>query len=440
MSKKIVVLLFSFIILLLSCNTTEPPPPPPDDKPTITLELDDAQCTEAWILLKSTKLQIPKSITLKQYNPDGDSISTTINLIATDTLLYIDSLLPNQTYTFQSLNQPINQAEVKSNVLNVTTMDTTSHSFTWQMFTFGGEIGSSVLNDVAIIDENDIWAVGKIYIADTSSLGYTKYNAVHWDGQNWELKRILYATSFNPIYAIFAFDSDDIWFGIGSMIHWNGTAYRSITTAPAFPSLVNKIWGTSSNDLYIVGNSGNIAHYNGQIWSRIESGTELNINDIWGDYNQMTQQWEILAVASNIFGGFEKEVVKIDETDAQILNKDGIEETLRSVWFESNRKYYVVGSGTYEKNHLYEEFWKGNPLDITIYFENRIRGNNINDVYVVGAFGEFLHFNGVRWKSYLSELGIISGSYLSVDIKNNLVIAVGYETPQAKIIIGQRTQ
>ena len=26
---------------------------------------------------------------------------------------------------------------------------------------------------------------------------------------------------------------------------------------------MNKIWGSSSNDLYVVGNAGNIAHYNG---------------------------------------------------------------------------------------------------------------------------------------------------------------------------------
>jgi hypothetical protein len=59
-------------------------------------------------------------------------------------------------------------------------MDTTSHNFTFESWTFG-TIGSSVLYDVAIINppaggeagETQIWAVGEIMIADTSQNGYT---------------------------------------------------------------------------------------------------------------------------------------------------------------------------------------------------------------------------------------------------------------------------
>ncbi|MBK7500058.1 MAG: hypothetical protein IPI19_13450 [Ignavibacteriales bacterium] len=44
---------------------------------------------------------------------------------------------------------------------------------------------------------------------------------------------------------------------------------------------LNKLWGISSNDLYAFGNNGNIAHYNnGSSWTKIESGTTLNLTDI----------------------------------------------------------------------------------------------------------------------------------------------------------------
>jgi len=85
---------------------------------------------------------------------------------------------------------------------------------------------------------------------------------------------------------------------------------------------------------------------------------------------------------------------------------------LSSVWFRPNRKYYAVGSGIYQKYNLTDAVWKDDSLGrITNYHVNKIRANDINDVFVVGAFGEVLHFNGVRWKSYLSELGVLSGSY-----------------------------
>ena len=97
------IFLFNFFILsvfLATCNSIEPPPPPPDE-PTLTLELDDVQCTEAWIELTTTNLTLPAELILKQINPTGDTLSQVSILNTQDSLLYIDSLLPNQTYNFQ---------------------------------------------------------------------------------------------------------------------------------------------------------------------------------------------------------------------------------------------------------------------------------------------------------------------------------------------------
>ena len=428
------IILLSLILLLLisaSCNTTEPP-----SNTTLTLKLEDVSCIEAWIKLKTTNLQLPTTLTLIQFNPTGDTVTQNIILSNADSLLYIDSLLPNQTYKFIAT---IEQSNNKSNELSVTTLDTTSHNFTFQSWTFG-TIGSSTLYDVAIINENNIWAVGEIYVADTSINGYTKYNAVHWDGNNWELKKIG-GYGYWPCRTVFAFSATDIWFE--GTIHWDGSNYTvHMNGWPLMPNgdnwQVNKMWGSSPNDLYAVGNNGNIAHYNGQSWSKIESGTDLNINDIWGDYNEKTKQWEILAVASNIYSGYDKNVINIKNNSSEILNKDGIEEVLSGVWFQSNKKYYLVGSGTYEKKYLTDIIWKGDPLDITNYFENSIRANDINDIIIVGAFGEVLHFNGICWKSFINETFLSNGTYLSGDIKNNLIIALGYQYAQAIITIGQR--
>ena len=190
-------------------------------------------------------------------------------------------------------------------------MDTTSHNFTWQTFTFGGQAGSCTLYDVAIIDENDIWAVGEIYLLD--SLGQPDplpYNAVHWDGNEWELKRIQTILRGNlvtvPLTGIFAFSSNDIWM-VGSLpIHGDGQNWIMYDVRSTVdPSLsLSKAWGSSTNDMYFVGNSGSIAHYQNGQWSRIESpigagGTELNIQDIYGAYNNQTGNYEILAVASD---------------------------------------------------------------------------------------------------------------------------------------------
>jgi hypothetical protein len=66
-----------------------------------------------------------------------------------------------------------------------------------------------------------------------------------------------------------------------------------------------------------------------------------------------------------------------------------------------------------------------------------IRGNGINDIYSVGAFGETLHYNGVRWKSFIDETGF-DGGYGDIAVKNNVIVAVGYEGQLAKVMIGKK--
>lgn len=423
---KTIIKFISFVILLcfISCDTNEPPL-----NSTITLKLEDISCTEAWIELNTTNIQLPTTATLKQNN----QTNSTINLVKADTLLYIDSLLPNQSYSFIASHSGL--SEISSNELNVTTMDTTNHDFTFQTWSFG-DLGSSVLFDVAIVNENNIWAVGEIFISDTSELGYTKYNAVHWNGNEWELKRILYQGSFWDISTIFAFSENDIWFS--AFVRFNGENFIELP----IPSILmgwspNKIWGSSSGDLFVVGNNGNIVHYNGSEWTRIESGTELNINDIWGDYNQKTGEWEILVVASNKFYNEGKRILMIDGFYATELSTINLPWSLSSIWFKSERKYFVAGDGLYYKKKL-NESWVKDLTFIPIY-KDRIRGVRFNDIVVSGSNGLLSHFNGFKWKHYINnELPFFNGRFLSSDIKDNVIIAAGWKDIQAIITMGKR--
>jgi hypothetical protein len=402
----------------------------------LMLSVEDVSCTEAWVELTSTNLQIPATLNLLK----DDNLIKTINLQTADTLLYLDSLLPNKTYNFQ-LTSILNP--VSSNELSITTMDTTSHNFTWETFEFG-TIGSSVLYDVAIIDENNIWAVGEIMIADTSENGYTIYNAVHWDGIEWSLKRIMFYTicgqqhqNAYPAASILAFSENEIWIAMkGSQIaRIEGTT--QIATY-CIPVSVNKLWGISSLNLYAVGNNGNIAHYNGIQWTKIESGTTLNINDIWGDFNNKTGEWEILAVASDFGTSLEKEILQIKNN---VVTKHQLSSQmwpLKAVWFVPNKQYYVAGAGVYQKRFLTDTQWKNEATDITTYSTTAIRGNDVNDVIGVGAFGDIIHFNGIVWKNDYTEPLLGYGTYGSVEIKNNLLIAVGDNYNQGVILKGKR--
>jgi hypothetical protein len=418
------LLLSSFV--LFSCKKDNPIPP--EDQPQASLTLEDASCTEAWIKLSTVNISLPADVELYK----DSSLAERINLATADTVLYVDSLLPNQLYSFHSIIQSSYQS-ISSNKLPLTTMNTTSHNFTWQTWTFGGQAGSCTLYDVAIINENDIWAVGEIYLND--SLGNAvRYNAVHWDGNNWEIERIPYYYQgqpfYNPIQSIFAFGINDIWFCGNGVIRWDGNQYNPvpIPTNVWGPYQMNKIWGKSSDDLYVVGNEGNIAHYQNGQWSRIESGTDLNINDIWG-YTDNSGNNLILCAASNFGTNDQKKLLKIKDNTVDTVSWSP-QRTLYTVWFNSIYKIYAAGSGVFTN---YGNIWK-EETSVPHYFTFRIRGNGLNDIYASGGYGYFAHFNGYTWKN-IPEISLSGGDYESIATKRNTTCAVGYIGAKAVVAL-----
>ena len=167
-----------------------------------------------------------------------------------------------------------------SPLLQITTMDTTSHDFSWETIEFPSPYGSGVLHDVAIVNENDIWAVRAIF-ADNAK-PWLPYNAVHWDGQQWELKRIKTkacgGVDYPPIRAVFAFSRNDILFAHidGGITYFDGINFNNdCSLVTQLNGSANKMWGRSRNDLYVVSGNGFIAHYNGG------SGGQITIKDPW---------------------------------------------------------------------------------------------------------------------------------------------------------------
>jgi hypothetical protein len=427
----LLILIIQTLLFTTACKqSTEP-----KLEAVLKLELEDASCTEAWIKFSSTNIQIPNSVILIQ---DG-VVRKTINVETQDTLLYIDSLLPNKTYKFQTFIQSSNQQiNTSSNELTVTTMDTTSHEFTWQSWEFG-TIGSSSLYDVAIINENDIWAVGEINIADTSINGYTTYNAVHWDGTKWELKRILYKGGIWVIKTIFAFSSNDIWFS-GYVRYLNGQFIELTIPDILIGWSINKLWGSSSEDLYAVGNNGNIAHWDGRKWTKIESGTTVDLKSVSGNNND-------LFISGNSLDQSESLLLRLTNFQARTVwynnNINGTDPygniiycskvTDNNLFLSSNRGIYreTIGINNQTK-YLF-------PIPRRVY---RITGEKSNDVYTVGTSSSINHYNGLNKREIYIDFTSTSALY-GADSKLNTIVGVGTKVEnaiyhKAIIVVGKR--
>jgi hypothetical protein len=249
--------------------------------------------------------------------------------------------------------------------------------------------------------------------------------------------------AYIPIQTVVAFSTNDVWAASGvELVHWYGSTWTSkaffMVDVP-FDGQVLKMWGTSGNNLYCVGRTGAIYHYNGNTWTKIESGTTLGIQDIYGSLNTKTDKHEVLAVASDIDQNNGKKIIKIDGEKIDYIQDDALGWSIRGIWFKPNMKYYIVGAGIFRKNLLYDQNpWVMYPIgQVASSYSEAIRGNDINDVVTVGDFGEIVHYNGCTWKNY-SDLTGFYGIYCSVAMRGNIIVAVGYNSTRAFIAMGKR--
>jgi len=324
--------------------------------------------------------------------------------------------------------------------------DTTSHDFLWETYTFG-DLASNDLNDVVVVDENNIWAVGEIFVYDPDSswngTGIETFNAVHWNGTEWEYIHIRGSlmNDTGPLYSIWYFDDNDIWVSSGCPEHWDGTKWTlyhlwDMGILSNDDGGVYRIWASSPSNIYFVGYKGSIVHYDGKNFRKLESGTTLDIRDIWGAKNKRSGKWEILAVASN---NQDKCLLRIKNNIATKLSINGLSNILDGIWFIPNYQYYVVGAGIHYKSKLDDSPWSCySSSEVTSYQSHRISGSGINDIFVVGSYCEVVHYNGSTWYNYRNEIPLAGGAFGGISVKDNLVAISGYIGREAVVIIGRR--
>jgi hypothetical protein len=423
-------LLIIATLLIQSCNKpTEPA------KESISVTVEDVSCTEAWLKISDTNANPNITVIVKRDNTD----ILTLNLNKADTVIVDENLLPNKTYTYRAVKQQGSKVVEASKTMTAVTLDTTSHNFTWQTFEFG-QHSSSTLYDVAIIDENNIWAVGEIYMKDSlGNYDHNAYNAMHWDGQKWELKRIMFYTfcpqgpgsGSYPARAIFAFDGENIVISSGSQIAYlkNGVQIKR----ECLPVSVNKIWGTAVNDYYIVGYGGGIAHWNGSSWKKIESGTTLPIMDVYGASDPNTGSYEVLCVSADQALPGHSKILKIENLKVREVATHPEWEPW-GIWFVPERRYFHAGDGLWENRSLHGNWIRNSNLPAL--FKTSIDGQALNDIIVSGAFWLLSHWNGTSWHTYFPR--IQDSSFGTVVIKGNLIIVVGFIENRAVALVGRR--
>jgi len=309
--------------------------------------------------------------------------------------------------------------------------DTTTHNYEWTISQFGTGAGSSYLYDVFAISEDDVWAVGKITTNEQDSLGndLDPYNIIHWDGTQWNLERNLYSGIAVPGQAVFGFNENELYVVAGSTFKWDGISWTDLNVPfGIFDGNVNKFWGTSSSNLFFVGGNGTLVHYNGSDWTKLDSGTDMNIGDICG-----FDDGSFYCVAgTDIAQPNEFLIYKDGQLQNIILHN---ENSKNSLWGSSTTDIYAVGEGIfhYNGNSLQMKEW---PNDVPKILMSSVRGTASNNIFICGHFAFIMHYNGMDWYYYEKLYNHIT--LKSISVLENQVFVVGTDGYNAYIYHGKK--
>jgi hypothetical protein len=286
--------------------------------------------------------------------------------------------------------------------------DTTSHVIQWQLPDTLGTQGT--IRDVWVFDRNNAWAVGEIYLNDsTGKLIYPPFNIARWNGSKWELQisnDVGYL--YSQLYSIYAFAQNDIWVTTDIPEHWDGNKWTFYGSSRSYGGgfWIKKTWGLSSSNLYIVGDGGNIYHFNGSSWIKMTSNTTVDLQDIWGiDGNH------IWATGFNSIDGHSV-VLQFNGTGWSTIydnaNKPANQiQYFNTVWTDNVNYLYLDGGSYTNILNLHDgTFQRTDSLSAWEVF--CLRGTKKSDIFRVGYAGETAHYNGSSWYLY-PELRTLDG-------------------------------
>jgi hypothetical protein len=278
-------------------------------------------------------------------------------------------------------------------------------------------VGSiSILNAVAAVSANDVWAVG------TSTGNQSLIE--HWDGTSWSVVSSPSLPGDGSLSGLAVVSADDIWavgndYGgtsqnsIAVTEHWNGTQW-SIVLSPNFH------WGNalvgatviSTDNVWAVGyyytddtgslTSTLVEHWNGKQWSVVSSPTPTN-----------DEQYPLVSASA------------ISANDIWAVGYGGNsgppEDTLTEHW--NGKKWSIANS----------------PNIGTVSILNGVAAVSTSNVWAVGASGTtnalIEHWNGKSWSTFKNPGSSINGTLLTgvAELSSGNIWAVGYTTNNSNV-------
>jgi hypothetical protein len=189
---------------------------------------------------------------------------------------------------------------------------------------------------------------------------------------------------------------------------------------------LHAVWAASPSDVWAGGDRGELIHFDGSVWERVESEADWSIYDIFGTSPQSIfavgdgaileydgTEWESIGFNEwsyfrAVWASSEHDVF-VAENSSKIFHYDGSAWSemelpaimrLLDLWGASPDDVYAVGDSPGGMIHYDGSAWSIVDLSTAAANVNltSISGSSSHDIYAVG-YGKVLHFDGTEWSA-----------------------------------------
>ena len=316
---------------------------------------------------------------------------------------------------------------------NVTVEGPSSHDWRWEYTIIDPANTKGHLWDVCYINDTCIWAVGEIAYRGEW------YNACLWDGKTWELVKVFdkipgaSQPEVHELRTVYGDTPDNVWFSIGTLfIHWNGENFTTVSSLwRDMKGSVHECWASAPNNIYMGGTNGEIVHYDGHRWKRLENDIEQDITAIHGNGDT------VLVAATGPGDAGPTIFYTIVGEKVEFFAQDSLVHGVHALWFSHLDDIYAEGDGS---SHFNGHEWliirsKMGGLG------NDMAANSRWDILVAGAVSTIRHYNNDNWKQWMPIPGLDYHVCLNgCTIRGDEAWAVGLLTQGTEVLIVKGTR
>jgi hypothetical protein len=207
-----------------------------------------------------------------------------------------------------------------------------------------------------------------------------------WPGDEKMVWKVDYQLAGTSLHSIWGSSGQNIFVvgDSGTILHFNGISWESVASGGG--EALYGVWGSSATDVFAVGANGLIQHFNGTGWRRIDTGLPATV---------LSGVWRNTGSRAYVSGSEVSILSSPAESPWQIMLQQPNYSDFRGIWGSSDANIFAVGE--YGTIFRYDgAAWR--PMASgTVNTLYGIWGSSAEDIFAVGDQGTILHFAGSEW-------------------------------------------